>query len=124
MSQDIIADTLNTLINAKRAGKKIVQTPHYSKVLLSILAIGKLKGYIKHYEVKLGVLTIESAKLNNCKAVKPRYSVSVSQIDRYVARYLPARNIGILIISTSQGLMTHQTAQEKKLGGSLIAYMY
>ena len=50
--------------------------------------------------------------------------VSKDEIEKYVKRYLPARNIGIIIISTSEGLMTHTTAIEKKLGGSLIAYIY
>ena len=59
-----------------------------------------------------------------CKAIKPRYMVSVSEIEKYEKRYLPAKNFGIIIISTSQGLMTHQTAIDKNIGGSLIAYIY
>ena len=124
MSQDIVADTLNMLMNAKRARKTTVETQRYSKFLLSVLAIAKLKGYIKNYEVKDNLLTIEIAKLNSCNAVKPRYTITVDQIEKYRMRYLPARNLGVLIISTSQGLMTHQTAKEKHIGGSLIAYMY
>lgn len=124
MSQDTVADALNQIMNAKRAGKDIVETKKFSKVLLSVLAIAKLKGYIKNYKVDKGTLKIEIANINGCKAIKPRYNVSVEQIEKYRIRYLPAKNIGMLIISTSQGLMTHQTAQEKKLGGSLIAYMF
>ena len=45
-------------------------------------------------------------------------------MNKYVKRYLPARDIGALIITTNQGLMTHQTALDKNLGGSLIAYFY
>jgi ribosomal protein S8 len=32
--------------------------------------------------------------------------------------------MGFVIISTNQGLMTHQTAEEKNIGGSVIAYFY
>ena len=39
-------------------------------------------------------------------------------------RFLPARNLGILIISTNQGLITHVDAIDKNIGGSLIAYFY
>jgi small subunit ribosomal protein S8 len=124
MSQDIVADSINQMMNAKRAGKTSLITHRYSKVLLSILALAKLKGYVKKYEVKDKVLSIEIGNLTGAKAIKPRYTVSVSQIEKYRKRYLPAKNIGILIISTSKGLMTHHVAEEKNLGGSLIAYLF
>jgi len=124
MSQDIVSDALNQMMNALRANHTSLVVKHHSKLLLSVLAIAKLKGYVKSYKVEGNNLTIELDKLNGCKAIKPRYFISVADIDKYVARYLPAKNLGILIVSTSQGLMTHQTAEEKNLGGSLIAYMY
>lgn len=124
MSQDTVADGLNQMMNAKRSRKSGVTLIHHSKTLLGVLAIGKLKGYIEDYKVEDGKLNVNFGKLNACMAIKPRYVVKARMIDKYVRRYLPSRDLGILIISTSQGLMTHQTAMEKKLGGSLVAYMY
>jgi small subunit ribosomal protein S8 len=124
MSQDIAADTLNMLMNAKRANKNTVETPRYSKLLLSILAIAKMKGYIENYKVDAGVLKITIGQLNECHAIKPRFTVKAGTIEKYMTRYLPAKEIGIIILSTSQGLMTHKTAIEKNLGGCLLAYFY
>lgn len=124
MSQDIVADALNQLMNAKKAGKKEVLVKHHSKFLFSVLALAKLKGYVSSYSIQGGKLNIKIGKLNSCTAIKPRFVVSVKDYDKYVKRYLPARDFGILIVSTSEGLMTHQTAQEKDKGGSLIAYFY
>lgn len=124
MSQDIVADGLNQIMNAKRARKNSVVLRKHSKFLLSVLAIGKLRGYIKDYKVDGTTLKIEFGKLNFCKAVKPRYMVKNRMVNKYVRRYLPARDMGVLIISTSQGLMTHQKVEEKKIGGSIIAYFY
>ena len=124
MAQDIIADALNRIMNAKKAQKNELEILAYSRFLLSVLAIAKLHGFIKNYSVDNKKLKIEIAKLHGCKAIKPRYTVSVTEIEKYVKRYLPAKNIGIIIVSTSKGLMTHQTAIEKNLGGSLIAYMF
>lgn len=124
MSQDIVADALNKMMNANRAGKKIVAITHHSKLLLSILAIAKLRNYVKNYRVEEGVLTVELDKLNGCNAIKPRFVVNVEEIEKYISRYLPAKDLGIIIISTSKGIMTHQTAQEKNIGGSLLAYFY
>ena len=124
MSQDIVSDALNQMMNALRAKHSSVTVKRHSKLLLSVLAIAKLKGYVRNYKVDGNSLTVEFGKLNGCNSIKPRFMVDVPAIDRYVARYLPAKHLGILIISTSQGLMTHQTAQDKNIGGSLIAYMF
>jgi SSU ribosomal protein S8P len=39
-------------------------------------------------------------------------------------KYLPARQIGILILSTSRGVMSHLEARESRTGGVLLAYVY
>lgn len=124
MSHDVVADALNNIMNSARAGKAHLEIRHHSKLLLSVLAIAKLKGYIKNYKAEGTLLKIEIGKLNACNSIKPRFTVTTSEIDKYISRYLPAKNLGILVISTSQGLITHQTAFEKNIGGSLIAYFY
>jgi ribosomal protein S8 len=125
MSQDIVSDTLNQIMNAKKSGKHSVTVKRHSKFLISVLAIGKLKGYIQNYTVTGKSLEIElGSKLNACKAIKPRYMVKADQIMKYARRYLPSRDMGIVVISSSAGLMTHHTALEQKKGGSVIAYFY
>lgn len=124
MSHDIVADALNKIMNAKRAGKEALEIAHRSRLLISVLALAKLKNYIKDYKITGNTLRIEIGKLNECNAIKPRFSITVEEIEKYEKRYLPAKDIGILIISTSKGLLTNQTAKEKGIGGSLIAYMY
>lgn len=125
MSHDIVADVLNEIMNAKRAGIRQIKVKHHSKFLLSILSIGTLRNYIKSFHVNGKELEIELGdKLNACLAIKPRYMVTADEIMKYVRRYLPSRNMGIVIVSTSQGLMTHHTAIEKNVGGSIIAYFY
>jgi len=124
MSQDIVADALNQMMNIRRARKEELEIKRHSKLLLSVLAIAKLKGYVESYKTKGTSLKIKLGKLNGCNAIKPRLMVKTELIERYTKRYLPAKNLGVLIISTSQGLMTHQTALDKNIGGSLIAYFY
>jgi ribosomal protein S8 len=124
MSQDIVSDTLNQLMNAIKAGKDSLAVHRYSRMLLSILAIAKLKGYLKDYKIENKSLKIEIGKLNGCSSIKPRYVATVEEIDKFISNYLPAKDLGIIVVSTSQGLMTHQTAQQKNLGGSLVAYFY
>jgi small subunit ribosomal protein S8 len=112
------------MLNALKAGRTSIIVARHSKLLLSVLAIAKLKGYVKEYKVEGNSLKIEIGKLNHCRAIKPRYIVKVQDMEKYTKRYLPAKDLGVLIVSTSQGLMTHQTAQDKNIGGSLLAYFY
>jgi small subunit ribosomal protein S8 len=124
MATDSVTNILNQIMNAKRAGKNILETKNHSKLLISVLALGKLKGYIKNYSLNKNILSIEFHDLKKCKALSPRYTVKVSQIEKYESRYLPAKGLGILIISTPLGLLTNETAREKNIGGSIVAYMY
>ena len=123
MSQDIIADALSQIMNIKRTGKNSIILKKYSKLLINILDIAKEEGYLK-YEIEGKTLKVEILKLNEIKAVKPRYTVSVPEINKYVRRLLPAKNFGFLIISTNKGLMKHYEAEEQNIGGCLIAYIF
>lgn len=123
MSQDVVSDALNELMNAKRAKKTTVTVKRHSKLLLNILDIAKESGYLD-YSVNGTDLTIDIKSLSEIKSIKPRFTVSVKRINHYTRRYLPAKNYGFLIVSTNQGLMKSDEAEEKKLGGCLIAYMY
>jgi ribosomal protein S8 len=124
MSQDIVADGLNCIMNARKAKKEKIVLKKHSKFLQQILAIGKLKGYISECRNTNAGVEVTIGKLNMCRAVKPRYVVKAHEIDKYVRRYLPSRSLGIVVVSTSKGIMTHHTATEKGLGGCIIAYFY
>ena len=126
MSQDIVADALNMMRNAKKARKEIVKVNRTSKLLIEILKIMKQKEIVKKYKIDLKNKSVEITLGNfmECGAIKPRFTVKKDQIEKYKRRYLPARNIGALIISTNKGLITHEEAFEEGVGGSLIAYFY
>ncbi len=123
MSQDIVADALNQIMNAKKARKREVEIKRYSNFLLNVLDLMKKLGFL-NYKKESKALIIEIKNINECKAIKPRFNVSVEKINKYERRFLPARNFGCIIISTSKGLMTNEEAIEKNIGGSLIAYVY
>lgn len=126
MSQDIVADALNIIRNAQRARKNTVEIKRISNILVEILKIMKQRDAIKKYKIDSKEKSIEVTigDLTDCKAIKPRFTCSVKDIEKYKRRYLPARNIGTMIISTNKGLKTHDEAENEQIGGSLIAYFY
>ena len=62
--------------------------------------------------------------INKCGVIKPRYPTKVGNLEKFEKRYLPAKDFGLIIVSTSKGIMTHLEAKEKELGGKLLAYVY
>lgn len=128
MKNDIISDALNTIMNAKRIEKTEVRINRISNFLVNIFQMMKDQKYIE-FEIKdenesKPYIIVKILKLNVCKSIKPRYSVTVDRVEKYLRRYLPSRNFGTVIVSTNKGLMTHEEAAKNNLGGSLIAYYY
>ncbi|MFQ5531909.1 MAG: 30S ribosomal protein S8 [Candidatus Nanoarchaeia archaeon] len=126
MPHDVVADALNMIKNAKNAGKETIKIKRISNLLIEVLKIMKEKKAIKKYKInsKEKSLEVTIGDLSVCKAIKPRFTVNKNQIEKYRRRYLPARNLGTVVISTNKGLMTHEEAQEEKMGGCLIAFFY
>ena len=127
--QDPIVDALTKIRNAETASKAECTLSPASNFLGEVLKIAKENGYIAEFTksdakgiISFGVKL--NGRLNECKAIKPRYAVKKTEFEKYEKRYLPARDVGLLVVSTPQGLMTHTEAKTKKLGGRLIAFMY
>lgn len=125
MSQDVVADALNQIMNANRIEKKEVKIVRYSKVLIGVLEMMKKEDLID-FEINEdeGFVNIKLLKVNECRAIKPRFNVGVEDIEKYLRRYLPSINFGTLVITTSKGLLNHKDAEKENVGGSLIAYFY
>ena len=125
--RDWLSAMLNDIMNCKKAGKKETVILPVSNLILNVLKILKDNDYIEDFEVKedrFKYVLIKIKKINKCGAIKPRFFVKKDGFNKYVKRYLPARNFGIIIVSTNKGLMIHREAMEKNIGGSLIAYCY
>ncbi|MFT4297569.1 MAG: 30S ribosomal protein S8 [Candidatus Woesearchaeota archaeon] len=128
-NNDPLAACLSKIDNAEKVSKKTIVIANLSKTakkILEILQNNKYLGEFVYQETRRGNnITINLInKVNHCGAIKPRYKVQSEDLEKFEQRYLPAKGFGLLIISTSQGLMTNTEAKEKGIGGRLIAYCY
>ncbi len=126
---DILANALSNIINAERVGKEFCIVKPTSKVIKKVLDIlheNHYIGEIKYIENnKGGIYKINLiGKINNVGVVKPKFSVKSGGFEKFEKRFLPAQDFGLLVVSTSQGIMTHYQAKEKKIGGKLLAFCY
>ncbi|MEM4336737.1 MAG: 30S ribosomal protein S8 [Candidatus Woesearchaeota archaeon] len=125
---DPLANALSKILNCEKARKKecIVRSSKIIKEVLKImnenLYIGKFEEIesTRGNELRVALLS----NINKCGAIKPRHAVNIETYPKFEKRYLPAKDFGILIVSTNKGIMTHTEAKEKNLGGRLLAYCY
>ncbi|MDH7593916.1 MAG: 30S ribosomal protein S8 [Methanomicrobiales archaeon] len=124
-----IADAMSAIKNASDTGKSTCVIEPASKLIGAMLGIMKENGYISGFEYvedgRGGHFVIGlNGSINRCGAINPRFSVTLPEMEDWETRYLPAKNFGILLMSTSKGVMSHQRARELGVGGELLAYVY
>lgn len=125
---DPLANALSSIVQYEKTGRTEVIIRPASNTIKIILDIMKNEGYIGEYEEireKGGYLKVNLlGKINNCGVIKPRYPVKLADIEKSEKWHLPAKDFGLVILSTPYGIMTHKNAVEKKTGGVLLAYCY
>jgi len=128
MLQDTLADALSVIKNADKIGKKECVT-QASKEIRSVLKVLQNHDYIGTFEFvndgKSGKFKVElKGKIIDCNVIKPRFPIRVDDYEKFEKQYLPAREMGILIVSTPKGIIDHRKAQELHTGGRLLAFCY
>jgi small subunit ribosomal protein S8 len=129
-STDPIADMLTRIRNAINVRKNEVSLPH-SKAKEAVANILKQSGFVAGVRVsdlavgKQLTITIhdeaENARITEIKRLSTpgrRHYANVSEIPTV------RRGRGIVIISTSKGVMTGEQARKQRVGGELIASVY
>jgi small subunit ribosomal protein S8 len=126
---DPLVNAMNTiLIHEERHKKECIIAPA-SNLVGRVLRIIQSKGYVGEIEYiddgRQGKFRVQLfGRINDCKAVRPRFSVKVKDIEKYERRFLPSRDMGTLLISTPNGVLVHDEAKQQNLGGRVIAYVY
>ena len=126
---DIINDAITTIRNYERTGKDECIVKPTSKLLIEILRVFQKEGYIGEFELmgdrRGGRIRIKlNDKINDCGIIKPRHAIKREEFGNWEKRYLPAKDFGILIVTTPKGVMTHREAILGGFGGRLLAYVY
>ena len=131
---DPIADMLTRLRNANQAYHDSVTMP-YSKLKQGVAEILKQEGYIAGFKVadapegQVGRLLTIDLKYgpNRERSIAGVRRVSKPGLRVYAKHTgLPKvlGGLGVAIISTSQGLLTDRQANQKGVGGEVLAYVW
>ncbi len=129
---DTLANAMATIMNAEMRAKPEAIIMPASKLIAAVLRVMQQEGYIGEFEYiddgRWGKIRVRLlGRINKCGVIKPRLPVKYRDLVRmpdWLRKYLPSRDMGILIISTSQGVMSHREAIRRHIGGILLAYVY
>ena len=127
---DPIADMLTRIRNANRQHHDNVMVPA-SKLKVGIAEILKNEGFINGYTVE-GEAPIQNINISLKYRGNDRVITDLKRISKPGLRVyakvdeIPKvlNGLGIVILSTSQGLMTDKEARAKKVGGEVLAYIW
>jgi len=126
-NQDPIADMLTRIRNANRVGRQKVLIPK-SKICVGIAQVLKDEGYITDYDV------IDDERQGSIR-VTLKYSMAGEKVIHAIDRQskpgcrvyravdeLPKvlNGMGIVVVSTSKGVMSDRKAREANVGGELL----
>lgn len=128
MSNDLLADALNTIKTHEMTGKSDCEV-RPSKMVRETLKILQGKGYIGDFEYvdegRSGYFRVKLlGKVNQCGAIKPRFAVKKDGWADWEQKFIPGVGFGMLIVTTPKGLMTNEEAKSSQTGGRLVAYIY
>uniref|UniRef100_A0A2P2JQT5 40S ribosomal protein S15a-5 n=1 Tax=Rhizophora mucronata TaxID=61149 RepID=A0A2P2JQT5_RHIMU len=129
MGRRILSDALSKLVNAERRRKATVELQPISTVISSFLSIMKNRGYIKNFQVhdphRVGRITVElQGRVTDCRAVTFRQDVKAKEIEKYRLRTLPTNQWGYVVITTPDGVLDHEEALRRNVGGQVLGYFH
>jgi small subunit ribosomal protein S8 len=126
---DPIADMLTRIRNANKALHEQATMPT-SKMKVEIARLLKEEGYIRDYHVEKGesfdTLVVDLKFGRNRERVISGLKRVSKPGRRVYARKdrLPRPPLGVAILSTSTGLITARTAQERGIGGEVVCFIW
>ncbi len=129
-STDQIADLITRIRNAIMVGKTEIRVPT-SKLKVAVIEGLINAGYIDSYEVEeakpRGVLHVTIYKDGDCAKISEISKVSKPGRRVYVgSEEIPVvkSGRGIVLLSTSKGIMTGREAKKQHLGGEILVKVY
>jgi len=129
MLNDPLSNALSKILNDERIGRNLSTVKPVSKLIKKVLDVMKDNGYVGEFKKiedgRGNMLQVNLlGSINKCGVIKPRFSVKKGNYEKFEKRYLPAKDVGIVVVSTPYGILTHYDAKKKNTGGRLLAYCY
>lgn len=128
-AQNVLANLFSTIQNNEMRNKKECLIVPASKLAQEVLRVMQRHKYIGEFEYiddgRAGKLRVQLlGRINRCGVISPRFPVKKNEFAKWESKYLPAVGVGILIVTTNRGVMSHYEAIKLGIGGRLLGFVY
>merc|ERR1712001_166942 len=96
-----LANALKSINNAEKRGKRQVCLRPCSSVIVSL-----------------------TGRINKVGVIMPRFDIGVRDYEKWANNLLPSRQFGKIVVTTSGGIMDHDEARRKHLGGKIVGFFF
>merc|ERR1712039_1046368 len=96
-----LADCLKSISNAEKRNKRQVLIRPSSKVIVQL-----------------------NGRINKCGVISPRYNVAVADMEKWQNNLLPSRQFGHVVFTTSAGIIDHEEARKRHVGGKVLGFFF
>ena len=116
-----------------------------SKVIIRFLTVMMKHGYIGEFEIvddhRAGKIVVNlTGRINKCQVIRfsekltqsfrvesflsPRFDIRMADLEKWTSNLLPSRQFGYIVLTTSAGIMDHEEARRKHMGGKILGFFF
>merc|ERR1711904_95107 len=126
---NVLSDCLKSIYNAEQLGRTQVLVRPVSRVVIKFLRVMQKHCYIGDFvyvdDHRAGKIVVNLlGRLNKCGCISPRYNVKISELECWLGRLLPSRQFGVVVLTTSVGIIGLDEARLKSVGGKVLGFFY
>src|SRR5882672_5323165 len=116
-----ISNMFSSILNNERRHKHECIVYPASKLMGQVLRVMQKYGYVGEFEFvddgRGGKFKIQLlGRVNDCGSVRPRFSSTIGEFEKWGKRFLPSRDVGILILTTPKGVLAQGGARGRSWG--------